>query len=86
MIAQALIATVGCASAWVVILSIAAHTRMMTKDRAVFVAKLACAGALGAVLPMLPELLGAVPGPWGSVISAAVTALALALNAKPAAK
>lgn len=58
----------------------------MSKERAVYVAKLACAGALGAILPMLPELLGAVPGPWGPVISAAVTALAFALKPTPAAK
>lgn len=52
----------------------------MSKERIVFACKLAVAGALGAVLPMLPEMVSGLPSELGAVISAAVTALAFALN------
>lgn len=80
MKARALACAPACAGAWVVILSVAAYTGVMSKEKALLVAKLAAAGALGAVLPMIPEMIGAAPAPWASLVSAAATALALWLK------
>ncbi len=86
VIAQALQATALAAVSWLAIFASLVHIGCMTKAKAILVAKTAAVAALGAILPMLPTLLGDTPGPLGSAISAVVTAVAFLLRPVPEAK
>jgi len=77
MIARAVLTAVACAGAWVAILGAMVQTGVMSKEHASMVGKTALAAALGAILPMLPGVLG--DSAWGPLVSAVLTAIVLHL-------